>query len=495
MRENIFAITAGLFITLSLSPFNAWPLGIVAALLLSLSLNNSSTAQAAWRGWLFGTAMFGSGTSWVYVSIHTYGGASVPLAVGLTTIFSMGLALFTTFTCWTYRRYLTDSLFNNTAGFATFWILNEWLRSWFLTGFPWLFLGHGHVDSPLAGFAPITGVLGISFIVAFTGAVFAQLFSKKQLLIKPLLIVAGLWSAGIGLQFITWTQAEGEPINVALVQPATPQQLKWNRHYYHTTLNTLTSMSTPLWSKNAIVIWPEAAIPNYLDNAQSFVDEMAELAKNNNTSLITGIPYRTEPDEEHPLGESFNSVIAVGNGSGLYSKQNLVPFGEYVPLQSMLRGVIEFFDLPMSNFARGAAGQSPLTITANNRQITLAPYLCYEIVYGDLVAKSRANILLTLSNDTWFGSSIGPDQHLQIARLRAREIERPLIRATNSGITALTDEHGTITTQIPQFTQQILTGSVQPRTGLTPYARFASWPMIAIGFVILCISYLTRSKS
>jgi apolipoprotein N-acyltransferase len=495
IRHSLFALFAGLLLTLSLAPFNAWPLGIVSATLLALALNKSTSGQAAWRGWLFGFALFGSGTSWVYVSIHVYGGAPVPLAVGLTTIFSMGLALFFLFTCWAYRRFLPDtknSVFNNTIGFATFWILCEWLRSWFLTGFPWLFLGHAHNHSPLSGFAPITGVLGISFIVAYSGAVIAQTIVQKKFLRNSSLIVAALWLSGAALQLISWTTPNGEPIKVALIQPNTAQQLKWNRHYYQETLDTLTTMSAPFWSQADIVIWPEAAIPNYLDNAQEFVDSLDAEAKKNNTSLITGIPYRSEADDVNPLGQSFNSVIAIGNGSGLYHKQNLVPFGEYVPLQSWLRGAIEFFDLPMSNFARGPAGQAPLLINTGNRQISLAPYLCYEIVYGDLVAKSRADILLTLSNDTWFGNSLGPDQHLQIAQLRAIEIQRPLIRATNSGITALTDEHGNITAQIPQFSQQVLTGTVQPRNGLTPYAQLGSWPMVALGLIFLILGRRLR---
>ena len=491
LKNNGLALLAGVLVTLSLAPFSIWPLGIAAATLLALSLHNSTPLQAAWRGWLFGVALFGSGTSWVYVSIHVYGNAPVPLAIALTTIFSMGLALFFLFTCWAYRRFQTDNLFTHSAGFATFWILCEWLRSWFLTGFPWLFLGHAHNDSPLSGLAPITGVLGISFIVAFSGAVIAQFIvqrSNKNPAPNKLVATAiALWLASWALQFIDWTEKKGEPITVAMVQPATPQQLKWNRSYYQKTLNTLTEMSAPLWGNANIVIWPEAAIPNYLDNAQEFVDAVDAHAKQNNTSLITGIPSRSEPDENNPFGESFNSVIAVGNGSGIYHKQNLVPFGEYVPLQYWLRGLIEFFDLPMSNFARGPAGQTPLSININDRTISLSPYLCYEIVYGDLVAKSRADILLTLSNDTWFGSSIGPDQHLQIAQLRAIENGRELIRATNSGITVITDERGAITAKIPQFSQQTLIGSVQPRSGLTPYAQFGSWPVLLVALIIIII--------
>jgi apolipoprotein N-acyltransferase len=497
-KQSLFAIAAGPMVTLSLAPFNFWPLGIVAALLLALALQKSTPQQAAWRGWLFGFALFGSGTSWVYVSINVYGNAPVPLAIALTTLFSMGLALFFLLTCWAYRRFLSDTLFANTAGFATFWILCEWLRSWFLTGFPWLFLGHAHTDSPLTGLAPVTGVLGISFIIAFTGSLIAQIIVQKSDKHPPVetgislqnitLICLALWLISWALQFIQWTEKNGAPIRIAMVQPATEQELKWNRSYYHKTLNTLIDMSAPLWSTADIVIWPEAAIPNYLDNAKNFVDEAAEKARLNNTSLITGIPSRSEPDENNPLGQSFNSVIAIGNGSGIYHKQNLVPFGEYVPLQDWLRGLIEFFDLPMSNFSRGPANQAPLQINIDSRDITLSPFLCYEIVYGDLVAKSRADILLTLSNDTWFGKSIGPDQHLQIARLRAIENGRELIRATNSGISVITDAHGNITAQLPQFSQQTLIGNVQPRTGLTPYAYVGSWPMLLAATILIIIT-------
>jgi apolipoprotein N-acyltransferase len=484
-RGNILATLAGALITLSLAPFTLWPFGIISCALLVYLLDNLNPAQAAIRGWFYGLGMFAAGASWVYVSIHTYGHASIPLSILLTLLFSMGLALFSSLTCYVYVRLIRNQILGRTLGFAAVIVISEWWRSWFLTGFPWLYLGYAHIDTGLAGWAPVTGIYGVSFIVALSGSVLTETIVKKQFFNKTLLLTMILWLLGFGLNHVNWVKPSAtDAVKVAMVQANIDQEIKWNREQYWPTLRLYRHMSAPLWQPYDIVIWPEAAIPSYYHNAKGFLKEQGSLALANNSSLITGIPYLSPANATSPRSY-YNSIMAFGDGSGLYHKQRLVPFGEYVPLENLIRGLIEFFDLPMSAFTRGPQNQA--TITAGG--ISLAPMICYEVAYPDLVNKwlPNADMLITISNDAWFGASIGPLQHLQMAQMRALENGRYLLRATGNGISAIINQRGKIVVQGEQFTKEIITGKAQVYSGATPFAVTGSWPIIALCLCI-CIS-------
>ena len=468
----------GASITLSLAPFAWWPLGILALLGLHRLLERATPAQGAWRGWWFGAGLFVSGGSWLYVSIHDFGDAPLPLATILSGGFCLLLALMHSMLGYGYARWIRDSRAGRWLGFAAWWVLWEWVRYWLLTGFPWLYVGYAHLSTPLGGWAPVGGVYAIGFCVALTAAALALQVSSQQPRrnkLIPLVLAICVWAMGWALQYTNWVQPHGAPVSVALVQANIPQSVKWDPDNFRATLDIYRELSAPLWQHNDIVFWPEAAIPAFYSNAPDYFDSQAALAASYGHTLITGVP------SHGPSGAIHNSAIALGNGSGIYHKQHLVPFGEYVPLENVLRGAIQFFDLPMSDFAAGPAGQAPLR--AGN--VTFAPYICYEVVYGDLVRHARADVLLTLSNDAWFGHLIGPLQHLQMAQMRALELGRYMIRATGNGATALIDERGRITARIPQFERAVLTGSVQPFQGLTPYARFGSWPILGFCFIAL----------
>ena len=480
---HLLAAAAGALITLSLAPFGFWPLGIVSCGLLAFLLKDLNPIQSAIRGWFYGLGMFGAGTSWVYVSIHTFGNAPIPLAAGLTVLFSMGLGLFIAIPLYLYGRFIPNTPLGNTLGFAAIWGLSEWLRSWLLTGFPWLFVGYGHLNSPLTGWAPVGGVMFISFIIALSGAVIADAIRRKRItwpLVAPTL---ALWLLGPLLNTVHWTSAsDKEDISVALVQANIPQSIKWDRDQYWPTLKLYRHLSEPLWAKHDIIIWPEAAIPGYYQTAKPFLDQESAKAEQHDSTLITGLPtMQVNPDGQRRF---FNSIIALGDGQGLYHKQQLVPFGEYVPLESLLRGLIDFFDLPMSAFTAGGNDQSLLK--AGN--VSLSPSICYEVIYGDLVAHTvpEADILLTISNDAWFGESIGPLQHMEMAQMRALETGRYMIRATGNGISAIVDERGRILQRSQQFKREILEGKAQLRQGATPFAATGSLPFV-LGCFALCL--------
>ncbi len=488
---HLLAFAAGTLVTLSLAPFGLWPLGIASTALLATLLNHLTPRQAALRGWCYGFGLFASGASWVYVSIHVYGYAPVPLALLLTFLYTGGIALVSAGFCYLYARWIRHRLAGKQLGFAALFVLCEWFRSWFLTGFPWLYLGYGHLNSPLTGWAPVAGVFAISFIVAYSGAVLADCLQQRKFIRLHGTVAICLWLLGPLVNLIHWVEPSDQaPINVAMVQANIPQEIKWDRYQYQPTLQLYQNMSEPLWAEADIVIWPEAAIPGYYHNARGFLSAMSTTARESNTTLITGIAYR-----ELNRGEKryYNSIMAFGNGEGLYHKQRLVPFGETLPLDTLLRGVIEFFDLPMSNFTAGSSEQAGLRAG----DLQLAPFICYEVVYPELVSSwfPSADILITISNDAWFGESMGPLQHLEMAQMRALEVGRYLVRATGNGVSAIVNERGQITARSEQFKQQTLSGEVIPFRGTTPFAATGCWPILLLCFGGCLLALLRPGKT
>ncbi|MDR5867998.1 apolipoprotein N-acyltransferase [Halomonas koreensis] len=464
------AIAAGGLTTLSAAPFHLWWLAPLAAGLLYAGLPTLSPGRAALRGWCYGLGLFGTGASWVYVSIHDYGYTGVPLALALTALFVAALALFFAVTLGLYRRLCGPRL--APLSFAGAWVLGEALRTWLFTGFPWLLLGSGQVDAPLAPWAPIGGVHLLSLAVALTGALGVEALRRRAWAVLPL---AGLWLAPLALP-AQWTSPAAEPLRVALLQGNLPQRIKWTPEGQRVAVETYLSLTAAVGDDRDLVIWPEAALPMFADQARPILARARALLPPD-TRLVTGILQR---DGE---GLYYNSVLEAGGDGQAYRKRHLVPFGEYLPLERLLRGAIAFFDLPMPTMTPGPAAQAPLRVAGTR----LGNAICYEIIYADLVAEQarRSGVILTVSNDTWFGASIGPLQHLQMARLRALENGRPVIRATSNGVTALIDAHGRITERVPQFQQAILVGEVVPRQGLTPFSRTGSWPVWALAALLV----------
>jgi apolipoprotein N-acyltransferase len=484
----VFAPLAGALVTLSLAPFDLWPAGILSCVIFAYLLCTCTARQGLWRGWLYGVGLFGSGVSWVYVSIHVHGHASVPLAVALTVLFCAALALFLALFAWCYVRFVRPLPGGMLVGFPALWVLFEWLRGWVFTGFPWLYLGYAHQDTWISGWAPITGVFGLSFICAITGTCLFLAWRSRKLIACATytIVLVTLWGGGAVLKPTQWVaKASEQPVTVALVQPNVPQEHKWDPQYFLPILRQLREATDPLLGRD-LVIWPESAIPNYYQQSLGFLQPMGERAAAARTTLLTGAPFRAAGSNAY-----YNSIIALGFGSGTYHKQRLVPFGEYVPLEQQLRGLIEFFDLPMSSFSSGPAMQPPLKAGA----FRVAPFICYEIVYGDMVARGAhdADLLVTISNDSWFGNSIGPWQHLQIAQMRGRENGRYVLRATNNGISAIIDHQGRIVARTEQFVAATLTGEAEVMLGNTPFSSFGSKPIIggcALGLFLMGLMYL-----
>lgn len=478
-------VVAGALQTLTFSPFYLWWLGPVSMLLILLVAVPLPSKKLFAAGWLAGLGLFGSGASWVYISISEYGNTPIFVAVLLTAAFAAGLALVPALTFWFWGKLAKDSAVRRLILFPAIWILGDWLRSWLLTGFPWLYLGTAHTDGPLAGLAPIVGVHGITFWIAATGAAaFATgwLITRQRHASAGIVVAAALipWLVAPALNRVDWTEIGDQPISIAAMQGNIPQHIKWDPEFLKDQIVAYLGMTEPYWDTD-LILWPETAIPIPQDQAGSIIDHIDERLGENST-LITGIPWYGF--SERADGFTYhNSIMAIGNGEGIYHKQKLVPFGEYVPLEGVLRGLIGFFDLPMSSFTPGPENQAPLKVNGAK----VMPFICYEVAYPDFLARNAMNtdLLLTISNDGWFGHSLGPLQHLQIARMRALETGRYMIRGTNNGVTAIIDNKGQITARIPQFERAVLTGEVFKASGNTPYMVTASWPVLTLALILI----------
>ncbi|MCF7201164.1 apolipoprotein N-acyltransferase [Pseudomonas oligotrophica] len=489
---NLLALAAGTLTTLALAPFDFWPLALVSLALLYLGLRELSPGQAARRGWCYGFGLFASGVSWVYVSIHDFGAAAPPLAGLLTFGFVAGLALFQLLFGWLWARWLrrAQAPLADALAFAALWTAIDALRGWLLTGFPWLYAGYSQLDGPLAGLAPLGGIWLLTFCLALSAALLVnlpRLGRRAAVLVPALGLLLAPWLAGVLLGAHAWTASKGDPLSVAAVQGNVHQSLKWDPKKLEMQLllyRDMTFRSRPA----DLIVWPETAVPILKEHAEGYLSMMAGFARQRDSALITGVPLR-QPNAAGEL-RYYNALTVVGEGSGTYLKQKLVPFGEYVPLQDLLRGLIAFFDLPMSDFARGEAGQPLLQA----KGLRIAPYICYEVVYPEFAADlaAQSDLLLTVSNDAWFGRSIGPLQHLQIAQMRALEAGRWMIRTTNNGVTVLIDPFGRITEQVPAFEEAVLYGEVSAMQGSTPYLRWRSWPLLGLCALLLGWALLAR---
>ena len=485
LASLLVPIISGALFVPGLAPMSAWPSTLLSIAALLYLMHRKSQQSAFFIGWLYGVGLFGAGVSWVYVSIQVHGQAPPLLAGTLTALFCLGLATLTGLQMALYRRCSRGRKTPSSLLFAAIWVLFEWLRSWLFTGFPWLYAGYIALDTPAAGWAPVVGVYGLSFLIAGLSAAIGSLALNNASTLRKKGAEASIWViiilTGMPLSAVSWTQDRSAPLTVAIYQPNIPLEKKWDRRYFRAIQQQYTDNSRPYFKNTDLVLWPESALPTYSDRIEDYLGLISTEATETGTTLITGIPTRDAQG-------GYNSIIALGLGAGEYRKQKLVPFGEYVPFEENLRGLIQFFDLPMSNFIPGP--NVPPILSAG--PLKVASFICYEIVYPDFVWQGArdAALLVTVSNDSWFGHSIGPLQHLQMARFRALETGRPLLRGTNNGVSAIIDHKGDLLVATPQFEEVVITGEVQPKTGLTPLMWLGSTPILAFcGLLIAAAAY------
>jgi apolipoprotein N-acyltransferase len=488
----LLLLVAGSLTTLAFSPYTLWWLPLLTVAVLVFLLHNASGAkQAGLLGFSFGAGWFGIGISWVHVSIDQFGGLPLVASLGLMALLVAYLALFPAFACWLSYKLRHPALMPLL--FSASWTLAEWLRGHLLTGFPWLSLGYSQTSAGLTHFAPLIGETGVSFILVFCAAALAQLFCGQRTLSRySYVLLAGiLFVASPYLsQFKGW-QYSGKHISVLLVQGNVKQELRWTPEQEWPTMLKYLDLTRPHFQTD-LVIWPEAAIPQLEPLAEGYLDNLNRAALYADTAVITGIL-----DYNSKTQQAWNNLIVLGKRqpdasdgdyfyghANRYSKYHLLPIGEFVPMENWLRQLAPIFDLPMSSFSRGSYVQPNLVANGYH----LLPAICFEIAFPAQISANMTDatqLLLTVSNDAWFGDSIGPHQHLQIAQMRALEFGRPMLRATNTGITATIDASGQISEKARQFTETVLKDQLRLSAGSTPYARFGDLPLTVLTLLLL----------
>lgn len=485
------AAFSGAIATLAFAPFSIWPAMLLSLTSFFLLIASRTPKQAALIGLSWGLGHFATGIGWVYVVIDKFGG--MPTLIGLCLIFL--LVLYLSFYPALFAYLLKRAPLTTAQAYLllapSLWLAIDWVRGWFLTGFPWLWPGYSQIDGPLASLAPLLGVQGITLALVLCAAAFIAAYLNRAFsaLLIPLVIFSASWTA----ERIDWVYQSDKSVKVAMVQGNVPQELKWLPEYRWPTLLSYQDLTRAHWDAE-LIIWPEAAIPAFERELPAFFERLDKAAINNDVAVITGV---LDQDAD---GRYFNNVISLGkNGTDgytypatqSYSKHHLLVFGEFVPFEDLLRPLAPLFNLPMSSFTKGERVQTNLQA----KEYQLAPAICYEIAFNEQVRESLtpdSDFILTLSNDTWFGRSIGPHQHLEIARMRALENGKPVLRATNTGLTAAIDYQGNIIEQIPQFETRVLRARVPTTEGQTPYTRFGDKPLYAWIFFSLMALILIK---
>lgn len=459
--------------------------------LLFVALTVSPKDAAAHFFW-FGFGLFLTGTYWIYISVHVFGNAALWIAILFMVGLSFILAVFLWFAGWLMSRLAHGEPWRLYFIGPAAWVLVEWLRGWVLTGFPWLAHGYGQIDSALAGWAPVLGVYGVSLMMMFgTAAILVAIMTTgwERLIALPLIVLP--WILGSSLGSIDWTEPYGSAIRTTIVQAGVPQDQKWLASQRQATLDFYRS-STLGVPDSQLVIWPEVAIPALDTRVADYLDIIEGDARRNRQTVLLGILENSTERSIEP--QIFNSVFMLGSAERqIYRKRHLVPFGEYFPVPASVREWMKMQNLPYADLSAGGDIQ-PLLTAANGARLAVA--ICYEDAYGaeQLYAFPEADILINVSNDAWFGDSIAPHQHLQIARMRALEVGRYSVRSTNTGISAFIGPDGKLLKVGKQFGADIMTADIRSHKGSTVYADVGNWPVIILCFLILGVFWV-RSRA
>ena len=473
------AFVAGAAAVLGFSPFDFFPATLAALVVLVHCWMRAPSPRAAFGlGYFFGLGLYGAGASWVYVSLNRFGAMPMPLAAAATLCWCAFLALFPALGGWIQARIARDSAapaaLHATLLVPAAWMLAEWPLSWFLTGFPWLSLGYTAIEDPLSGFAPVGGVYAVSLAMATAaGLLWCVALGHARRIAAGALAL--LLACGYGLRVTEWTAPAAEPLRVALLQGNVPQEMKFDPARYERTLDTYARLAEG--SDARLIVLPETAVPRFLDLvAPPFLERLKAAAVRNGGDLLLGVPVR------NAAGGYLNSAISLGvSPRASYDKVHLVPFGEFVP--PGFGWIVRVLSIPLADFSRGSTGQRPMAVAGQR----VAVNVCYEDAYGAEIIRQlpEATLLVNVSNVAWFGDSLAPAQHLQIARMRALETGRIYLTAANTGITAAIWPDGSVRHQMKQFVQGLIEFDVRGYSGATPYVRFGDWPAVVLALLAL----------
>ena len=480
---EILALICGSLLPFSFAPFNGYWLQFpLIAFIFSVCVNQKPNI-AFRRGFLFGLGWFVHGIYWLFYSLHFHGGMPAPVAVITIVLLSAYMALFPALSFYFANRFIKTSRFNMLVIiYPVSWMLFDWFRGYFLTGFPWVQIGIAQIDSYLTGYAPLIGGLGIGLIVTMvSGLLLASLNPlNRKLALSGVLVI---YIAGFLLSLVNWTEAVDDPIKVSLIQGNIPQAEKWKRENYRPTLKMYRDLTEQHWDSD-LIVWPETAIPGFKVREPNYLAGLARQARETNTDVLLGVFTRDKQSQRY-----YNSMISLDGQA--YLKRHLVPLGEYFPLRSLLGFFEQWVHIPMSDIDSGEDVQ-PL-IEVAGQKIGLS--ICFEDAFDRsvLLDLPEATLLVNVSNDAWFEDSVQPWQHHQIARMRALETGRVLLRVTNTGVSSIIDRSGQVLDIAPQFERYVITAKVQAYKGATPYVLWGNYLLIGLGVIVLVLFSRTIS--
>lgn len=481
----------GCLTMLSFAPVGWFPLAFFLVLPFLFACLHLPARRVAWLGFWYGCGLFLTGTYWLYTSIHVIGHAPLAVAILIMLALVTIMGLYYALAAWLISRLTAGNPLRLIAAAPAVWVAVEWLRGWFLSGFPWMSLGYSQIDSPLAGFAPVLGVYGLSaaLLISASACVIA-IITRGQRRVVFAVVALTPWLGGVLLQQLDWNYSLGADVRITIVQGGVPQERKWLPEQFQPTLDLYRS-SIDANTDSQLIVWPEVALPAVIYQVERHLQELQQAMRRNGQSLLLGILEWQRQDES-----IYNSVMLLdGKTRQMYRKRHLVPFGEYFPVPDFIRGWMRMMSLPYTDLGAGKAEQ-PLLMTVAGTKLAVA--ICYEDAYAaeQLYALPEASILINVSNDAWFGDSIAPHQHLEIARMRALEFSRYVVRSTNNGISAFIGPDGAILERGPQFEYVTMTRDITPLGGSTLYARFGNWPVIGVCLMLLAgLAVRTRAKT
>lgn len=482
----LLAAAAGCITVGGYAPFGLFPITLVGLALLVRMWGGADRLSAGFMlGWWWGLGLFLAGVSWLFVALHRFGGMPAPLAGVAIVLFCGIMALFPALAGAAFVGLRRGGPWRDALLVAGLWALSEWSRGVFLTGFPWLAVGYSQTPpSPLAGFVPVLGVYGVGGLLMFAAAVLALPRAERRVPVPALLVVGALLAAGVALRQHAWTQASGAPLQVALLQTNVEQAMKWRPEM----LNRWLKLNLDLVRDHPaeLVVLPETTLPLLAESLPTgYLATLGDAVEGVGGDLVFGVFVR-EGD-----GRIRNAALSLGvSRPQHYAKRHLVPFGEYSP--PLFGWFYDWASIPMSDQSPGDADQPPMQF----RDQRIAVNICYEDVFGAEIADRAidATILLNLSNLAWYGDSLAQPQHLQISQMRALETGRPMLRATNTGMTAVIAADGRVSGVLPPFHRDALRAEVQGRTGVTPYLRWGDNGALALAAMACGAGLLGRRR-
>jgi len=474
LARGVVAFGAGALLSCAFAPLQWWPLAILCPAVLMWLWEEATPRAAARTGFWFSFGTFLAGTYWLYVSIHVLGEAPVWLTIALMLGLIGIMALYNALIGYGVARWVPrGSAWRWLIGMPAAWMIIEWWRGWFLSGFSWLSLGYSQTDTWLGRLAPVLGVYGVSLVVLLSaGALVALVRGSGRVRLAAAVVLIAPWVAGALLGPVRWTKPSGPPVSVALIQANIPQEDKWDESHRDEILERYRKMTeSALGAK--LIVWPEAALPDLANNLLPYIALVDREAQARGSSLVMGVLHASEDGHHY-----YDSILALGNPPSWYSKDHLVPFAEFFPVPHFVRNWLRLMSLPYESFDRGGVHQAPLPVAG----LQLGATVCYEVGYGAymLGMLPKADALVNVTNDGWFGHSTARYEQFQMARMRALEEGRDMIVATNDGISAVIGPRGEIQASAPPFQSYVLRSSVTPRSGLTPYARVGNWLIVSL---------------